>query len=143
MQQRVYIASDHAGFELKEFLKSRFKEFNWIDVGPFDLERVDYPDYAKQLCVKVAQSDYKHFGVLICGSGQGMAMTANKQPGIRAALCWSEDIAKLSRAHNDANVLCLSAREIDKETNALIVLSFLNTEFEGGRHLERVKKIED
>lgn len=142
MTQRIYIASDHAGFELKEFLKERFKDISWIDLGPYDEERVDYPDFAKHLCLKISQSDYKTKGVLICGSGQGMAMVANKQAGIRAALCWNENIAQLAREHNNANILCLSSKYVEQELNSLIFQTFINTEFEGGRHLERVKKIE-
>ena len=142
MTQRIYIASDHAGLALKESLKNRFQDIAWVDLGPFDDQRVDYPDFAKHLTLKVSQSDFKTLGVLICGSGQGMAIAANKQEGIRAALCWNEEVAKLAREHNDANVLCLSSRLVDTETNFLIFQTFLNTKFEGGRHLERVKKIE-
>ena len=110
-----------------------------MDLGTHTDQSVDYPDYANLLCDEVLKN--KGLGILICGSGQGMAIRANKFKKIRAALCWSPEIAKLSREHNDANVLCLSGRHIAIETNFNIVETFLNTSFLGGRHLQRVEKL--
>ena len=126
----VSIASDHAGFQLKEIIVSHLKalKFEVIDNGPKNDESVDYPDFAKK-------------GILICGSGQGMAMSANKHAGIRAALCHNLEITKLARAHNDANILTLGARVLDQETALQCVDTFFNTEFEGDRHQKRIDKI--
>lgn len=143
MLQKIFIASDHAGFALKESLKKQFPHFSWEDLGPESEDRVDYPDFAHSLCEKVIASDYKTLGVLICGSGQGMVISANKHKGIRAALCWTPEIAALSKEHNDANVLCLSSRCVSEQTNFEIFNSFITTEFAGGRHLDRVNKIEN
>lgn len=143
MSEKIFIASDHAGFALKERLKAQFPNYDWQDLGAFDEDRVDYPDYAHQLCKKVAGDDFKTLGVLMCGSGQGMAISANKNPGIRAALCWAPEIAALAKEHNDANVLCLSSRHIDEPTNFQIFEAFMNTNFAGGRHQDRVQKIEN
>ena len=140
--KKISIASDHAGLTLKIAVIAYLKKCNFevFDNGPFDESSVDYPDFAKKVAINVSKEETK-FGILICGSGQGMAITANKYPGIRAALCYNPEIAILSRAHNDANILTLGARFID-ETEALnCVDKFLNTPFEGGRHLDRVNKI--
>jgi len=141
---RVLIASDHAGFDLKETLKAS-PLAEWIDLGPKDDERVDYPDFAKRLCEEfLNDSDHLYdFAVLVCGSGQGMAITANKFQNIRAALVWNNEIAALARGHNDANVLCLPSRFISSEEALDFTKIFFTTEFEGGRHLDRVNKIED
>ena len=139
---KISIGSDHAGFESKktlmEFLKSNQIEIE--DVGCYSDSSVDYPDFAH----KVAESvEFEHFdfGILICGSGQGVSMTANKHQKVRAALCWSNEIAKLSRQHNNANILCLPGRFLTSDEINEIVISFLTTQFEGGRHESRVNKI--
>lgn len=136
----IWIASDHAGFELKSLILKNL-EGPFEDLGPFSSESVDYPDFAHLLCEKIVASFDKRFGILICGSGQGMAMSANRHPEIRAALCWNEEVAKLSRQHNDANVLCLGARVVDANLNLKIIKSFFEASFEGGRHQKRVDKI--
>lgn len=138
---KVLIASDHAGYELKEALKEAFaQDFEWVDYGTFSTESVDYPDFAHKLAADVANGSYQ-YGVLICGTGNGMAMSANKHAGIRAGLCWSKEIAALVRQHNDANILVLPARFIPFETAADIVKTFFSTDFEGGRHQRRIDKI--
>lgn len=138
-KRSVLIASDHAGFDLKERLKKARPDIDWIDKGPFDTSRVDYPDFADRVAREVVRDG--KFGVLVCGSGQGMAIRANKFRGIRAALVWSDEIAKLSREHNDANVLCLGARVSDHAAAERWLEIFLTTSFAGGRHADRVKKI--
>ncbi|MCB0348928.1 MAG: ribose 5-phosphate isomerase B [Bdellovibrionales bacterium] len=137
---KLFIASDHAGFDLKEELKKLHDDIEWTDLGPDSDQRVDYPDYADKVARAIID-DPKQMGVLICGSGQGMAIKANRYPQIRAALCWNEDIAILSRGHNDANILCLGARHTTADHAADILTAFINAEFEGGRHLDRVKKL--
>lgn len=137
---KVFIASDHAGFELKSKIKDYFMNLEWNDLGPEDNSRVDYPDYASKLSLALKEEP-SAVGVLICGSGQGMAMRANKYSHIRAALCYDKDIAKLSREHNDANVICLGERNTSSELAIDLVKIFLNTEFAGGRHSDRVVKI--
>ena len=138
---KVLIASDHAGYELKEALKEAFaKDFEWVDYGTFSTESVDYPDFAHKLAADVANGSYQ-YGVLICGTGNGMAMTANKHAGIRAGLCWSKEIAALVRQHNNANILVMPARFIPFETASEIVKTFFSTDFEGGRHQRRIDKI--
>ncbi|MFK8137041.1 MAG: ribose 5-phosphate isomerase B [Bdellovibrionales bacterium] len=140
-KEKILIASDHAGFELKEQIKNHFLNYEWDDLGTDSKERVDYPDFAKKLCNELLEKNEAHFGLLICGSGQGMAITANKFPNIRAALCWSKESAELSRSHNNANVLALGERLTDKKLALEIVKQFLTTEFEGGRHQDRIEKI--
>tara|TARA_B100000029_G_scaffold62404_1_gene55949 strand:- start:237 stop:674 length:438 start_codon:yes stop_codon:yes gene_type:complete len=139
---KVSIASDHAGFEMKnkiiEYLKSN--NFGLIDRGPANTDSVDYPDFAKLVCTDLTDNDANR-GILICGSGQGMAMVANKHKGIRAALCVNEEMAELARAHNDANVLTIGARLVDESTAISCVDKFFSTPFEGDRHIKRVKKI--
>lgn len=139
----IFIASDHAGFHLKQAIIKNI-ESEFIDLGATSDQRVDYPDYAHQLAKKIEESIENKspaFGILICGSGQGMAISANRHAKIRAALCWNENIAKLARSHNDANVLCLSSREVDEATNFRVIKAFLETAFEGGRHTQRIQKI--
>jgi ribose 5-phosphate isomerase B len=138
---KVLIASDHAGYEMKEALKQAFQsEFDWEDMGTYSLESVDYPDFAHKLASEVANIP-NQYGVLICGTGNGMAMCANKHAGIRAGLCWSKEIAALVRQHNNANILVLPARFISVDTAEEIVKTFFATDFEGGRHQRRVEKI--
>ena len=139
--KKIYIASDHAGFKLKSSILSKFsKKRKIIDLGPNSSTSVDYPDYAKKLSKKIA-SDKGSFGILICGSGMGMAITANKIKNVRAALCYSNKNTKLSRLHNNANIITLGARLINKNTAFKCIKVFMNTKFEGGRHTKRVKKI--
>lgn len=139
---KVYIGSDHAGIELKDYLKKLLeKNHNIEDFGTFSGDSVDYPDFAHKVAENVAK-DSGSFGILICGTGNGMAMTANKHKGIRAALCWSKEIAALAKQHNNANILVLPARFIDNDCAAEILETFIATEFEGGRHLKRINKID-
>lgn len=137
---KLFIASDHAGFELKAHLLTLNK--NWVDLGPANADRVDYPDFAQNLCQQLLLEEKNSFGILICGSGQGMAMAANRFKGIRAALVWSEESARLARAHNDANVICLGARLIEPALAVNLLETFLKTPFEGGRHSGRIAKLE-
>lgn len=136
---KVLIASDHGGFDLKERFKKNLKDIEWIDLGTSDESRVDYPDYADRLCKSIATDGGQ--GVLICGSGQGMAMRANRYRKIRAALVWSEESTLLARDHNDANVLCLGARLLDHQLAEKLVGIFLSTPFGGGRHKDRIDKL--
>ena len=140
--KKLYIASDHAGFTLKEFLNKKLsKKIKFDDQGPHSDEiSVNYPDFAHKLCKKVSKNS-SNMGILICGSGMGMAMAANRHKKIRAALCYSVKNTKLSRLHNNANVITLGARLINKNTAMKCINTFLKTKFEGGRHLKRVKKI--
>ncbi len=138
---RIAFGCDHAGFELKQFLMTAFVDrYDIKDFGCFSDNSVDYPDFVHPLAMSVANGQYE-FGILICGSGNGVCMTANKHQKIRAALCWTKAIGGLARQHNDANVLCLPARFITENTASVIVEAFLTTAFEGGRHKNRVKKI--
>jgi ribose 5-phosphate isomerase B len=138
--QLIHIGSDHAGFALKEQLKNVLKaKYNVIDYGPISAESVDYPDYAHPVATAVEQQG--GLGILICGSANGVAMAANKHAAIRAAICWLPEIASLARQHNDANIVCIPARFISEQEAEQIVDVFLTTEFEGGRHENRVKKI--
>lgn len=137
----VYIASDHAGFDIKEKIKANYQEkFNLIDLGPENADRVDYPDFADKMAQQL-KSNPEAKGILVCGSGQGVAMRANKHDHIRAGLCWSVEAAELARAHNDANVLCMGARLLPMGTMFEIIDRFFTTSFEGGRHTARVEKI--
>ena len=139
--KKIYIASDHAGFKLKSSILSKFsKKKKIIDLGPNSSISVDYPDYAKKLSKKIA-SDKGSFGILICGSGMGMAITANKIKNVRAALCYSNKNTKLSRLHNNANIITLGERLTSKNKAINLVKIFLSTKFEGGRHLRRIKKM--
>ena len=138
----ISIASDHAGTSLKLDIVSilKMEGHEIIDNGPFDKNSVDYPDFAKTVTSDIKEKRCE-FGILICGSGQGMAIAANKQAGIRAALCYNVEIAELSRAHNNCNVLTLGSRFIDRDIALKCISAFLNTPFEGGRHEDRINKI--
>ena len=140
--RKVYIASDHAGFKLKEQIKKKFSnKISIIDLGTSDpTTSVNYPNFAHQLCKKVSLNN-KNIGILVCGSGMGMSMAANRHKKIRAALCYSIKNTKLSRLHNNSNVITLGSRLIKKELAFKCINTFLNTPFESGRHLKRVKKI--
>ena len=140
--KKIFIASDHAGFNLKQNVIKHFsKKLKFVDLGTKNSKiSVNYPDFAHVLSKKVA-SNTKNIGILICGSGMGMVMSANKHKKIRAALCYSVKNSKLSRLHNNANVITLGARLIKKNIAFKCINAFLNTKFEGGRHTKRVKKI--
>ena len=140
--KKIFISSDHAGFELKESIISYLskKKLIFQDLGPLNDTRVDYPDFAHKVARRV-KVDKNNVGILVCGSGMGMNITANKHKNVRAAQCFNLKSTKLSRLHNDANIITLGSRLLTKK-NALKYLSiFLKTKFEGGRHLKRVKKI--
>ena len=138
---KIFISSDHAGFNLKKnIIKKLSKKLKIIDLGPSSNLSVDYPDYAHKLSKKVA-SNSRNLGILICGSGMGMAISANKNKKIRAALCYSVKNTKLSRLHNNANIITLGARLINRSKAFNLIKVFLSTKFEGGRHLRRIKKI--
>ena len=141
---KVAIGSDHAGFCLKEILKSYLQEkgIEVKDFGTYSEERADYADFAHPVADSVENKEVD-LGLIMCGSGNGINMAANKHKGIRAALCWNAEIAELARQHNDANILTLPARFISEEEAKKSVDVFLNTAFEGGRHTDRVKKISD
>ncbi len=141
--ERIYIGGDHAGFGVKaKLIKYISKNFGLevIDKGTFSEESVDYPDFAHQVAESVA-NDHNSLGILICGSGNGVCMTANKHKDIRAGLVWDKELAELTRQHNNANIICLPARFISYRKITSIVKAFLNAEFEGGRHQRRVDKI--
>jgi len=140
--KKICIASDHAGFNLKEQIKDYLinKSVSIFDIGPYQNKSVDYPDYAKKLAkrIKDKKSD---IGILVCGSGTGMAISANKIQGIRAAVCYNPSSTRLSRQHNNANIIALGSRLTKKSLSLKLVEIFLKTKFEGGRHLRRIKKI--
>lgn len=140
---KFYIATDHAGLDLKDYTVELLKEkgHEVIDLGPFTRDRVDYPDYALSVCKAVLADNNSH-GILICGSGIGMSMAANRHSGIRAALCHDAYTATVARGHNDANVLCFGERIIGKGVCESIVDAWISGSFEGGRHTGRVEKIE-
>lgn len=143
MIRKFFIGADHAGVLIKKHLKTYLesKGYDVIDCGSYEEQKsVDYPDFAHLVCQKVIKE--KAQGILICGSGVGMSIVANRYPGIRAALCWNPDIARVSRQHNDANILVLGARFITDSTAQDCLEAFLNTPFEGGRHQCRLEKIE-
>lgn len=139
----IPIASDHAGYPAKQKVIKILKEMGHdiVDYGTHSEESVDYPDYAVQVAQKVNDGEYE-LGIVICGSGQGVCMTANKYPKIRAGLVYSPESAKMTRLHNNANILCLPGRELNEEQMNELVKIWLNTEFEGGRHKRRIDKIE-
>ena len=141
-QLPVAIGADHAGFEYKEFLKQVLQEDGWItdDKGTHSLDSVDYPDFAHPVADMTAKGAAA-FGILVCGSGEGVCITANKHSGVRAALCWNTEVAQLSRQHNNANVICLPARFVSKDEAQAMLRAFIDTPFEGGRHEKRVEKI--
>ena len=138
----ISIGSDHAGFELKEIIRKYLEEkgLNFHDHGTYSGDSVDYPDYA-HLVASAVNAGESERGILVCGSGQGVCMAANKHAQVRAALAWNAEVAALTRQHNDANILCLPGRMIDPEVAKKAVDAFLETEFEGGRHARRVDKI--
>ena len=139
---KVCISSDHAGFGIKEYIKELIIKSNIsiTDLGPYNNKSVDYPDYAKKLSKRVSKKK-SEIGILVCGSGTGMAISANKIKGIRAAVGYNLKSTQLSRQHNNANILCLGARLTKKNEIKKIVSIFLKTDFEGGRHKRRIKKI--
>jgi len=140
--RKIFISSDHAGFKLKETIKDylKNKKIKFEDLGPKDDSRVDYPDYAHKVARKV-KSNKSNVGILVCGSGTGMNIAANQHKNIRAAQCFNLKSTKLSRLHNDANIITLGSRLVTKKNALKFVSVFLNTKFEGGRHSRRVKKI--
>ena len=140
--KKICISSDHAGFETKEFIKDLLikSKISIIDLGPLSNKSVDYPDYAKKVSNRVSKKR-SDVGILVCGSGTGMAISANKMKGIRAAVGYNIKSTQLSRQHNNANILCLGARLTKRKIIKKIVSVFLSTKFEGGRHKRRVKKI--
>jgi ribose 5-phosphate isomerase B len=142
LKKRIFISSDHAGFNLKENIKKRFKKkYLFEDMGTDNSKTsVNYPDYAHKLCRKVSKNN-RNIGILVCGSGMGMSMAANKHKNIRAAVCYSLKNTKLSRLHNNANVITLGSRLTKKNIAFKCIETFINTKFEGGRHIKRVRKI--
>lgn len=142
MGKKIAIGGDHAGFEYKGKLVQKLTSLGYEvkDFGPFSTDSVDYPDYVHPLSSAIEGGEFE-LGIVICGSGNGVAITANKHQGIRAALCWNEDLAALARQHNNANVLALPARFISYELAERLAEIFLSTPFEGGRHANRVSKI--
>ena len=141
---KIALAADHAGYEEKENIKKVLDELGveYTDMGTNSLDSVDYPDYARKVAEAVARGEFDE-GVLVCGSGTGMAISANKVRGIRAAVAWNEETAQLARLHNDANVLAIGARTTPAGTIPDIVKAWFTTDFEGGRHAKRVQKIEN
>jgi ribose 5-phosphate isomerase B len=144
MTKKIALAADHAGFEEKEKIKRTLDELGieYDDMGTASSDSVDYPDFARKVAESVSRGTYQQ-GLLVCGSGTGMAIAANKVKGVRAAVAWSPEIASLARQHNDANVLSLPARFVPEEASAEIVKAFFSTDFEGGRHERRVEKIKE
>ena len=140
--KKIFISSDHAGFNLKEQIKKKFsKKYKFQDLGTNNSKvSVNYPYFAHRLCKKVSNNS-KNIGILVCGSGMGMSMAANRHKKIRAAVCYSVKNTKLSRLHNDANVITLGSRLKKKKTAFKCIEVFLDTKFEGGRHVKRVRKI--
>lgn len=143
MPKTVFLGSDHVGLEFKTVVAAHLAAagHSVVDLGPSEAKSVDYPDFAKAVCAKVLETSGS-CGILICGTGIGMSMAANRIPGIRAALCVNEYLARMTRLHNDANVLCLGERVIGQGLAASIVDAFMDTAFEGGRHQRRVDLIE-
>ena len=140
--KKIFISSDHAGFKLKEAIKIFLnkKRYKFTDLGPKNDDKVDYPDYAHKVAKKV-KINKNHVGILVCGSGMGMNIAANRHKNIRAAQCFNLKSTKLSRLHNDANIITLGSRLLSKKSALNCVGTFLKTKFEGGRHLRRIKKI--
>jgi len=143
MENKIPIASDHGGFEMKQYLIEKLATAGYevYDYGTYGPESVDYPDMIHPLANAIESGQYP-LGIILCGSGNGAQMTANRHPHVRAALCWNVELAKLARQHNDANILALPGRFISNELAWEMVQAFLSTGFEGGRHLRRVEKIE-
>lgn len=140
--ETIALGADHAGFEYKEHLKNWLEKNGHLvkDYGTYSSDSADYPDFAHPVASSVEKSEFD-LGLLICGSANGVAMTANKHQGIRAAICWKEELAEVARTHNNANVLCIPARHVSIELAEKILDKFLRAEFEGGRHTRRVDKI--
>jgi ribose 5-phosphate isomerase B len=140
--KKIFISSDHAGYKLKELIKRQLdkKKITYIDLGPNNDSRVDYPDYAHRVAKKV-KTNKNHVGILVCGSGMGMNIAANRHKNIRAAQCFNLKSTKLSRLHNDANIITLGSRLLSTKNALNCVSIFLGTKFEGGRHIKRIKKI--
>ena len=143
MKQIIPIASDHGGFEMKQFLIEKLEESGYgvVDYGTHSAESVDYPDMIHPLATAIEKGEYP-LGIILCGSGNGAQMSANHHHGVRAALCWNEEIARLARQHNNANIIALPGRFVSNELAWEMVEVFLNTPFEGGRHERRIEKIE-
>lgn len=140
-KMKIYIGSDHAGVDLKELIKQHFaNQYEFVDAGTFTSESVDYPDFAHQVAENVLK-DEQGRGILICGTGNGMAITANKHAGIRAALCWAPEIAALAKKHNNANIIVLPARFISSQLAIDTLDAYFKADFEGGRHQRRIDKI--
>jgi len=137
---KIAIGADHAGFEYKELIKEWLAEHEIKDFGTFSADSVDYPDFAHPVAEAVESKAFT-FGILVCGSANGVAITANKHQHIRAAICWLKEIAELARLHNDANIICIPARFVSPELAKEMINAFLTTAFEGGRHAGRVGKI--
>ncbi len=142
MNKPISIGSDHAGFEYKQFIIDSLRSEGYVvrDNGTNSKDSVDYPDFAHPVATQVENGEAA-YGILICGSANGVAITANKHAGVRAAICWTEEIALLARGHNDANVICIPARFVSQESAMLMVKAFQSAAFEGGRHQNRVNKI--
>ena len=140
--KKIFISSDHAGYKLKEAIKLHLtkKKLSFQDMGPYNDNRVDYPDFAHKVARRVKLKK-NNFGILVCGSGMGMNIAANRHKNIRAAQCFNLKSTKLSRLHNDANIITLGSRLLTKKIALDCVSTFLKTKFEGGRHLKRIKKI--
>ena len=140
---KILIGNDHAGYSLKlSIIKNLEDKYEFFDKGSYSNESVDYPDYAS-IIAKEIQSEKGDLGILICGTGNGVCMTANKYKGIRAVICWNEEIAKLAKQHNNANIICMPSRFIKEEEAIKIIESFILEKFEGGRHERRIKKINE
>jgi len=137
---KIAIGADHAGFEYKEILKDFLQDYEVKDFGTYTADSVDYPDFAHPVASAVESGEFT-YGILLCGSANGVAITANKHQGIRAGLCWENEVASLVRQHNNANVLCIPARFVSEDEAKKITETFLTTAFEGGRHQNRVEKI--
>ncbi|MCK5078990.1 MAG: ribose 5-phosphate isomerase B [Bacteroidales bacterium] len=141
-QQKIPISCDHGGFDMKEFLRVKLEKLGYIinDMGTYSGDSVDYPDFIHPLAKAVNDGEFET-GIILCGSGNGAQMTANKYSGVRAALCWTPEQAELARKHNNANIISLPGRFVSNDMAIEMALKFLNTEFEGGRHQRRVEKI--
>lgn len=142
MNRRIALAADHAGYEEKEIIKKTLDELgvDYVDMGTDSCDSVDYPDYARKVAEAVSKGEFEQ-GLLVCGSGTGMAIAANKVKGVRAAVAWNENIARLARQHNDANVLALPARFMSDDEAGKVLKAWFAADFEGGRHAKRVEKI--
>ena len=139
-QIKIALGADHAGYEYKNILIDFLKDYSIKDFGTFNGDSVDYPDFAHPVADAVESGEFT-LGILICGSANGVAITANKHQGIRAAICWNEELAVLARTHNNANILCIPARYVSEDQVKGMTLNFIKSEFEGGRHANRVDKI--